>query len=532
LSIGNLRQLLQNNNKWLIGLNNDVNVDFSNSKIIANYLPYMFIIQIIQKGKLESMLEKVYEFPDEDFCLFQYFPHKHMVYPTIISGYKLECTCTIIWLIQYSDYYLFGDNYEKFRTKNYFYMDYIFENMTGSYKAKFCLGKDLKKRIWECNFYKKIQLCNKTTFQNNKISTLSFFDNGIDVYFFIKWLELIIFMFLEPILSLIGIITNLLTIIVLRRAFAKNEMKDNMYKHMIINSIFNVLFCFISLFKLINVCIFDSTIFCSSVYLNVSSQYFKIIVIFFLGNIIKLSCNLSYISFTFSRFCLSTNKKTGIYKKFDDMNKIIYYALIILFSIFLSLFKLFQYDINYIYNHFKSFPFEIYDIGNCESDNYKCTLFRILKLLNDIIKNILMYILSVFIDLVLMKNIREDVKNKLKLTKIKKTITTAISSLNNVNRMVLINGILFLIAYSPEFITNILLILFNDYLLLFCSGYISCTDFNELAEFFNFFIISFQFFIFKRFNKLFNENFQEFIESFKKKKQDLKNNANNQDSSR
>ena len=128
-----------------------------------------------------------------------------------------------------------------------------------------------------------------------------------------------------------------------------------------------------------------------------------------------------------------------------------------------------------------------------------------------------------------MKNIRRDVKNKLKLTKINKTITSAINNLNNVNRMVLINSILFFIAYSPEFITNILLIVFNNYLFLFCTRYVSCADFNELAEFFNFFIISFQFFIFKKFNKLFNVNFQKFIETFKKKKQNLINDDNNID---
>ena len=516
--VSNLRQLLQNNNKWLMDLNSDVNVDFTNSKTVANKLSYMFIIQIVQKGKMESMLDSVYEFPDEDFCLFQHFPHKHMVYPSIISANKLECSCTIIWLIQYSDYYLYGDDYKKFRTSNYYYMDYIFENTTESHKVKFCLGKNLKKRIWECNFDQRLKLCNKTSFENSKISTISLFNNAIDFYFLIKWLKLIIFVFLEPALSLLGIVTNLLTIIVLKRAFAKNEMKDSMYKHIFYNSIFNVLFCFLTLFKLINVCIFDSTIFCSTLYYYVPSQLFKIIFILFFGNVIKLCCNFSYISFTFSRFCLSTNKKSGIYKKFDGLNLKFYYTLMFIFGVLLSLFKLFQYDYNYIYNLNKSFPFEIYDVGNCESTNYKCILFRALKLINDIIKNILTYMISFLIDIILMKNIRKDVENKLKLTKSKKTISTAIHSLNNANRMVLVNGIVFFVAYSPEFIVNILLVVLNNHLYLFCAGYISCNDFNELAEVFNFFSISFQFFIFKSFNKLFKENYQEFLESFRVKK--------------
>jgi hypothetical protein len=514
LIVSNLRQLLQNNNKWLMHLNSDVNVDFSNSKIITKHLPHLFIIQIVQIGKTESMLDSVYEFPDEDLCLFQHFPHKHLVYPSIISANKLECTCTIIWLIQYSDYYLYGDNYEKFRTTNSYYLEYIVTNISISHKVTYCLDKNLKKRIWECNFDQRFKLCNKTSFKN---STISLFNNAIDVYFLIKWLKLIIFVFLEPVLSILGIITNLLTMIVLKRAFAKNEMKDNMYKHVFFNSIFNLLFCVLSLFKLINVCIFDSTIFCSSIYYYVPIQYFKIIFILFFGNVIKLCCNFSYISFTFSRFCLSTNKKSGFYKKFDGLNIKLYYFLMIVFGILLSLFKLFQYDINYIYNYNKSFPYEIYDVGNCESTDFKCILFRALKLINDIIKNILTYLLSLLIDMILMKNIRKDVKNKIKLSKSKKVIDTAIDSLNKNNRMVLMNGILFFFAYSPEFITNILLILFNNYLYLFCTGYISCNDFIELADVFNFFSISFQFFILKKFNKLFKENFNDFCKDFIKK---------------
>jgi hypothetical protein len=157
-------------------------------------------------------------------------------------------------------------------------------------------------------------------------------------------------------------------------------------------------------------------------------------------------------------------------------------------------------------------------VGNCNSANYKCILFRALKLINDIIKNILTYLLIILIDLILIKNIRNDLKNKIKVSQSKKVIDTAIDSLNSVNRMVLINSVLFFFAYSPEFFTNIILIAFNNYLYLFCTGYISCNDFNELVAVFNFFSISFQFFIFKRFNKLFKENYNDFLQSLKIKK--------------
>ena len=124
---------------------------------------------------------------------------------------------------------------------------------------------------------------------------------------------------------------------------------------------------------------------------------------------------------------------------------------------------------------------------------------------------ILNYLLSLFIDLILMKNIRKDVNNKIKLSRSKKVIDTAIDSLKKNNRMVLMN------AWYFAFLINILLIAFSNYLYFFCTGYISCNDFNELAAVFNFFSISFQFFILKKFNKLFNENFDDFCKDFIKK---------------
>jgi hypothetical protein len=42
-----------------------------------------------------------YDYPDEDFCLFKYFPHSKLVFPIVKSNIELNCTCTIAWLIQY-----------------------------------------------------------------------------------------------------------------------------------------------------------------------------------------------------------------------------------------------------------------------------------------------------------------------------------------------------------------------------------------------------------------------------------------------
>ena len=73
--------------------------------------------------------------------------------------------------------------------------------------------------------------------------------------------------------------------------------------------------------------------------------------------------------------------------------------------------------------------------------------------------------------------------------------------------MVIVNGLLFLIAYTPEFIARVALLTFDKYLYKFCIFYYSCKNLTDLAEFFTFFSIAFQFFMYKKFNSKFNEQF-------------------------
>lgn len=42
----------------------------------------------------------IYKYPDRDFCLFKYFPHENRVFPIIKSSQGLNCTCTILYLVQ------------------------------------------------------------------------------------------------------------------------------------------------------------------------------------------------------------------------------------------------------------------------------------------------------------------------------------------------------------------------------------------------------------------------------------------------
>lgn len=93
LELLNFDQFLKTDETWMRYLNVNVTVDLNNqTDVINNRENQMFLV-------LRDALEK-YEFPDEDFCLFRNFPHQKLVFPIIESKTNLDCTCTLLYLIQ------------------------------------------------------------------------------------------------------------------------------------------------------------------------------------------------------------------------------------------------------------------------------------------------------------------------------------------------------------------------------------------------------------------------------------------------
>ena len=155
---------------------------------------------------------------------------------------------------------------------------------------------------------------------------------------------------------LLGICTNILTMIVISNASTREFKKDfstAMYKHLMANCLFNIIYCLIKLVSLVNVCIFPATSFCSGVLTTVSSQYVKIYLINFLGSICKLSLNSSYVFFALSRFYVSTSSPSKFFKWFSNLNTVRFYVLIVSIGVLLSLFELFKVSLKKVKTYHK-----------------------------------------------------------------------------------------------------------------------------------------------------------------------------------
>ncbi len=129
-------------------LNNDLNIDSKKEKI--KFLAKKNQTIILQFYDKASDLTEPYAYTDMDFCLFRTFPHKQLVYPSILLAQQIECSCTLVWLLSYSNDYYLGLE-EKFLKSQGFTLE-KFLNVT----ARYCVDA-LNESM--CDFEKMTSKC-------------------------------------------------------------------------------------------------------------------------------------------------------------------------------------------------------------------------------------------------------------------------------------------------------------------------------------------------------------------------------------
>jgi hypothetical protein len=514
LAISNLRELFHQGNKWMNYLN--LNLSISNRSGRVQFENRLIIEFAYLKRSVS--FDSIYEYPNEDLCLFKDFPHERLVYPIIVPGKRLECTCTLYWLQSKAHYYEneiniifdYGLNYQQYNDKNSLEKTFLF-----------C---DESFNSTQCNFDAKFRTCHiQEDFNGALAHKLLNLDNDFDILYAFKFLQFILLVILLPIFCFIGIVNNVLSILVIRNKNNKNEFQEPMYKHIIINAVFNIIFCLIMCLKLINTCIFyGPSVFCSSVYQEIWAQNLKIILIHFLGSVTKNCANFSYLMFSISRLILITKQKeSNISTKSKAFRNAIYVFTLVLVSSILCSFKLFQYRIKqYLtpFNAYKEFPFEIRDENYCYSETHKlqCKLFNTFKIANRSLNDVLFVILNILIDLILLVKYKHHMNRKLKQINDVAQRKVIHKSKKNVNRMILVNSLIYIFSHLPEFMMTLLLFVYSTKMKSFCNNKFSCDFLNEEAEFFGLISIVSQFYVFKIYDKNFKKSFSQIYSNFGK----------------
>ena len=136
--VPSMKDYIRNQNlTWALSLNADVKIDLNDQAQLQDPTnrDEHFKLTI-------SDVTLDYDFPEEDFCLYRNFPHSQLVFPIINSKPDLACSCSLIWLLQYSAYY-----------KNPAEMN------TTSVRKCFSGPRNFTELFKQCNFAEKILYC-------------------------------------------------------------------------------------------------------------------------------------------------------------------------------------------------------------------------------------------------------------------------------------------------------------------------------------------------------------------------------------
>ena len=116
---------------------------------------------------------------------------------------------------------------------------------------------------------------------------------------------LFIILVFVPFVCLLGIITNLLIIFTISYKPNRKSLKENQYKYMRLNAVFNIFILVIESVSLISECYnYNLGMFCSQIRTSMFVQYFKIIFSEYVSNGLRLAANFSYVIFSLNRLSL------------------------------------------------------------------------------------------------------------------------------------------------------------------------------------------------------------------------------------
>jgi hypothetical protein len=175
--LNNIREFFHSGTAWMSHLNSGKSF-FNLSRVDAKSIKLNnFFLRFIYLKEMTSF-DPLYEYPNEDICLFANFPHQQLVFPILVPGKILECTCTLKWLEMHSRVYKSLINYTKDYTS--FYESQFATSKLSSYL--FCSKNESN----ECDFETKFNNCQVLRANDSRFKVKKFLVNFTKGGAFIK----------------------------------------------------------------------------------------------------------------------------------------------------------------------------------------------------------------------------------------------------------------------------------------------------------------------------------------------------------
>jgi hypothetical protein len=219
-----------------------------------------------------------YNYPDSDFCIFAHLNNSLQTQMYLLIQIPINHTLTAMWLCL---------------------------NWWDS-----SVGQNPPCSNWTLNYtavYKMLNLCQIKDTENALQEQSNLYSTYPDYYqtrlVAMLTIELIPFV-LIPCACLTGLYLNWKIIRTLEEN-SKTVLKEDFYKYMSANAKFNCTYCMIFVFYPMTSCTWNlSYHFCSSIYTDQFVQYYKIVMIAYFGEVVKMCANISYLMMTLNRYLL------------------------------------------------------------------------------------------------------------------------------------------------------------------------------------------------------------------------------------
>ena len=159
LRLYNFKQFYHQGNKWF----DYIRYSMEDSEVTKmNKISSDALLNILLNHNNDTTFNSVYTYEDEDFCLFARFPHAKLVYPIVDPAEMINCSCTILWLLQHTWRY-----YDVSPNDPYYGNDFLnFVSFGELYLSlSSCVSnREFKRNYDRCNFSGRFKLCDKAEF--------------------------------------------------------------------------------------------------------------------------------------------------------------------------------------------------------------------------------------------------------------------------------------------------------------------------------------------------------------------------------
>lgn len=478
-----------------------------------------------------------YLYSDEDFCLYVNFPFNQLIYvdphTVCVNG---NCSCTLHWLLQYV-HLLNSSSHSMYNFKH---------NLRD--EKPFYFGKYTNETL-ACKFSARIKMCHgairRTDDEQVRLGDELYFTQRVDF----------ILVILIPIVSALGIVTNLTNISVISRINVEKSSQDRQQKTllrlMLTYSIINMAYCCINLLSLLSRCVEDYGLYCSRFYHTQFGQIFYIVVVEYAASVLKSLSNVTFFLISVNRYIL-LEKEGRISRLISSFvgklnRKVTVFLLFVVLAVTCALnvhkimiFKIVQTSLVRLLMHdmaryFVMFPFFLADSGfyeeqaayeTVEQVKRIATLNETLTYVNFVSNDFLLFFLFTFADVLLLKSIQKiikskkiNLKGKLSDDKLNSHLRDIEQVEENTLKIIIVNTVaLMLIKAFDLFVTvskfkisklNLTRVTYESKLSQFCYTVKFCFVYEELVKIFYIVYYCFATLLFYYLNRNFRQTFQQ-----------------------